>query len=59
MPPVDVLDDIGVITDEDFELDLTVIESTTPLITMMCATSDNCGSTCAKSACVTSAAQPF
>jgi len=57
MPPTDVLEDM--FTDDDFELDLRVIESTTPLITMMCSTNDNCGSTCSKSACTTSAAQPF
>lgn len=54
-----VLDPVDDVADDEFELDLTVIESTTPLVTMMCSTNDNCGSTCQKSACVTSSAQPF
>jgi FxLD family lantipeptide len=40
-----------VLTDEDFQLDMRVVESTTPLVTMMCSTSDGCGSTCSGSAC--------
>jgi len=41
----------SVLTDEDFQLDMRVVESTTPLVTMMCSTSDGCGSTCSGSAC--------
>lgn len=41
----------GVLTEEDFQLDMRVVESTTPLVTMMCSTSDGCGSTCSTSAC--------
>lgn len=39
------------LTEEDFQLDMRVVESTTPLVTMMCSTSDGCGSTCSGSAC--------
>ncbi|WP_236049951.1 FxLD family lanthipeptide [Paractinoplanes ovalisporus] len=45
-------------TDDDFELDMTVVESTTPLVIMMCSTSDGCGNTCDTSACSTSAYDP-
>ena len=43
--------DTAVLTEEDFVLDLRVVESTTPLVTLMCSTSDGCGSTCSTSAC--------
>jgi FxLD family lantipeptide len=46
-------------TDDDFVLDLRVIESATPFVTMMCDTSDNCGSTCENSACATGSNDPF
>ncbi|MBM2623426.1 FxLD family lanthipeptide [Actinoplanes sp. LDG1-06] len=46
------------LTDDDFELDMTVVESTTPLVIMMCSTSDGCGNTCDTSACSTSAYDP-
>lgn len=46
------------VSDEDFVLDMRVIESTTPIVVMMCDTSDNCGSTCAGSACNTSSNDP-
>ena len=36
-----------------------VVESTTPLVIMMCDTSDGCGSTCSTSACSTSSNDPF
>ncbi|WP_322769613.1 FxLD family lanthipeptide [Frankia sp. Cr1] len=45
-------------SDDDFVLDMRVIESTTPLVVMMCDTSDNCGSTCEGSACNTSSNDP-
>ena len=45
--------------DDEFTLDMRVIESITPLITMMCDMSDGCGSTCSGSACVTSSNDPF
>lgn len=48
-----------VVDDEDFELDLRVVEATTPLVIMMCDTSDGCGSTCGTSACSTSSNDPF
>lgn len=46
------------VSDDDFVLDMRVIESTTPLVVMMCDTSDNCGSTCAGSACNSSSNDP-
>ncbi|MER6176524.1 FxLD family lanthipeptide [Streptosporangium sp. NPDC001681] len=46
------------VTDEEFELDMRVVEATTPLVTMMCGTSDGCGSTCSTSACSTSSNDP-
>ncbi|GAA4720415.1 FxLD family lantipeptide [Promicromonospora umidemergens] len=45
--------------DDDFELDLRVIESTTPLVATMCSTSDGCGSSCSNSACTTGKNTPF
>ena len=47
------------VPDDEFELDLRVIESAAPLAIMMCDTSDNCGSTCSTSACNTSSNDPF
>ena len=44
---------------DDFTLDMRVIESTTPLVVMMCDTSDGCGSTCSTTACNTSSNDPF
>ncbi|OHV64178.1 FxLD family lanthipeptide [Pseudofrankia sp. BMG5.36] len=35
----------------DADLDLRVIEAAGPLVITMCATDDNCGSTCQPSAC--------
>lgn len=35
----------------DGDLDLRVIEAAGPLVITMCSTDDNCGSTCAPSAC--------
>jgi FxLD family lantipeptide len=46
-------------TDEDeFQLDLRIIESATPLVVVMCSTDDNCGTTCKPSACATSSNDP-
>jgi FxLD family lantipeptide len=47
------------VTDDDFVLDMRVIESTTPLVTMMCDTSDNCGNTCENSTCISGSNDPF
>lgn len=44
--------------DEEFVLDMRVVESMTPIAEMMCGTGDNCGSTCSGSACVTSSNDP-
>ena len=45
--------------DDEFELDLRIIEAGTPLVTMMCATDDTCGSTCSTSACNSASSDPF
>jgi FxLD family lantipeptide len=47
------------LVDEDFELDMRVVESVIPISKLMCATSDGCGSSCCSSACNTRAADPF
>jgi len=47
------------VDDDEFTLDMRVIESTTPLVVMMCDTSDGCGSTCSTTACNTSSNDPF
>jgi FxLD family lantipeptide len=59
-PPIAVLDapTDEVVTDDDFELDMRVVESSTPLVIMMCSTSDGCGNTCSTSACSTSSYDP-
>jgi FxLD family lantipeptide len=46
-------------SDDEFELDMRVIESATPLVIMMCDTDDTCGSTCETTACQTSSNDPF
>lgn len=46
--------DPAVLDEDEFVLDMRVVESTTPLVIMMCDTSDGCGSTCGTSACSTS-----
>jgi FxLD family lantipeptide len=50
--------EVSVPADEEFVLDMRVVESTTPIAEMMCDTSDNCGSTCSGSACATSSNDP-
>lgn len=45
--------------DDEFELDLRVVESAYPIAKLLCDTSDQCGSTCSGSACNTSANGPF
>jgi len=58
-PPTAVLDaPAEAVTDDEFELDMRVVEATTPLVIMMCSTSDGCGSTCSTSACSTSSYDP-
>lgn len=47
------------VDDSEFELDLRVVESTTRIMTMMCDTSDGCGSTCGTSACSSHSNDPF
>lgn len=41
-------DEVG---DEEFLLDVRVVEADSPLMIDLCDTSDNCGSTCSTSAC--------
>jgi FxLD family lantipeptide len=66
MPPTLTLDAADVdslrgdtsVSDDEFELDMTVVEATTPIVVMMCDTSDGCGNTCSTSACSTSSNDP-
>jgi FxLD family lantipeptide len=51
-------DDVGV-ADDEFELDMRIVESVTPLVEMMCDTNDGCGSTCSTSACNSRASDPL
>ncbi|GGL41248.1 FxLD family lanthipeptide [Planomonospora parontospora] len=44
--------------DDEFVLDMQVVESTTPLVIMMCDTSDGCGQSCSTTACTTSSLDP-
>ncbi|MDX3106073.1 FxLD family lanthipeptide [Nonomuraea angiospora] len=48
----------GSVADEEFELDMRVVEASTPLVIMMCDTSDGCGTSCSTSACTTSSNDP-
>lgn len=45
--------------DDDFVLDLRVIESAVPIAALRCDTSDGCGNTCSTSACNSNANNPF
>ncbi|GLW67450.1 hypothetical protein Arub01_56930 [Actinomadura rubrobrunea] len=56
---IEPVDDQAEVAEEEFVLDMRVVESTTPLVAMMCSTSDGCGSTCSTSACSTSSNDPF
>jgi FxLD family lantipeptide len=61
MPPILTLDEPDVdadVSDDEFELDMTVVEATAPIVAMMCDTSDGCGSTCSTSACSTRSNDP-
>ena len=46
------------LADDEFELDLTIIESPAPLADMACDTSDTCGSTCDTTACSSQSYDP-
>jgi FxLD family lantipeptide len=46
------------LADDEFELDLKIIESLTPLADMTCDTSDTCGSTCDTTACNSQSSDP-
>jgi FxLD family lantipeptide len=62
MPPTVVfdrpVDDVESVADEEFDLDLRVVEATTPMIVVMCSTNDGCGSTCSTSACASRSDDP-
>jgi FxLD family lantipeptide len=47
----------AVLEDDDFVLDMRVVETLTPLLGN-CATDDGCGNSCQTSACSTGAANP-
>ena len=47
------------VTDDDFQLDMQTVESTTPVVIMMCETNDTCGSSCEDSACASGSYDPF
>jgi FxLD family lantipeptide len=54
-----VLDEpVVALTEEDFRLDMRVVELTTALVRGSCDTNDGCGSTCSTSACSTSSYDP-
>lgn len=62
MTPLDMLLDpapAGFADEDEFVLDLRVIESDSPLSVVRCSTDDQCGSTCQPSACNTSSNDPF
>lgn len=44
-------------TEEEWDLDMRVIEASYPIPTLACDTSDNCGASCSSS-CATKAADP-
>ncbi|QSB14158.1 FxLD family lanthipeptide [Natronosporangium hydrolyticum] len=61
MPPVLMLDEADTSTpipDEEFELDLRVVQTTAAVTSMRCDTSDNCGATCGTSACNSGSLDP-
>ncbi|PZG18013.1 FxLD family lanthipeptide [Nonomuraea aridisoli] len=55
---VDATGATGVAGDEFEPLDMRVVESTTPLVEMMCSTDDGCGVSCGTSACSTGSNDP-
>lgn len=59
VPVMELLENIhSAAVEDDFVLDMRVIEAATPMVEMMCSTSDGCGSTCSTSACSTSSYDP-
>lgn len=44
--------------EDEFRLDLRIIESASPLVVVMCATDDSCGTTCKPSACASNSNDP-
>lgn len=55
-----LIDDVVEVSgfDDEFDLDLRVIETAYPIAKLRCDTSDNCGGTCSGSACNTNANNP-
>ncbi|GAA4185756.1 hypothetical protein GCM10022252_16690 [Streptosporangium oxazolinicum] len=58
IPEAPTLDETLPLSDDEFVLDMRVVEATTPLAVMACSTGDGCGSTCSGSACATSSNDP-
>lgn len=54
---VEDLDRAGTVAPDDFDLDLRVLVTSTP-VPMSCDTSDGCGNTCSGSACNSNSADP-
>lgn len=50
--------DVPDFADDEFSLDLRVIEAAHPIAKLMCDTSDGCGQTCSGSACNSQANNP-
>lgn len=46
------------IDDDEFTLDLRVVEATEPVPALLRSTSDNCGSTCSGTACTSTMSYP-
>lgn len=53
-----LVDDVEGGFEEEFDLDLRVIEASYPIAKLLCDTSDGCGSTCSGSACNSNANNP-
>lgn len=53
-----LVDDVEGGFEEEFNLDLRVIEAAHPIAKLLCDTSDGCGSTCSGSACNSNANNP-
>lgn len=59
MAPTLLLDDpVAEVGDDEFLLDLRVVEAVSPLVINLCDTSDQCGSTCSGSACASVSNDP-
>ncbi|WP_326596575.1 FxLD family lanthipeptide [Streptomyces sp. NBC_01803] len=47
-----------VVLDEEFTLDVRVVEAALPVAGLLLSTSDNCGQTCEKDACLSTVEDP-